>query len=158
MASSLTIGVVAAVGVGLIAAGAMLTEIGPWYRALKKPAWKPSDALFGPVWTTIFFLMGTSAVLAWEAADAGQRGAILAAFGVNAVLNAAWSGIFFKLKRPDLAFFEILLLWLSIVWMIAVAAPVSLVAGLLILPYLAWVSFAAALNLAIVRLNRPGAA
>lgn len=152
--SILPVVVVTVSGLGLVVIGAALTEIGPWYRALRKPSWQPPNFLFGPVWTVIFFLMGVSALMAWRGAETAEaRGAVFAAFAVNAVLNAAWSGIFFKLKRPDWAFAELVLLWLSIVWIMVVVAPVSAFAAWAVAPYLAWVSFAGLLNLTIVRLN-----
>ncbi|GJE60097.1 TspO/MBR family protein [Methylobacterium trifolii] len=146
---------VAAVAAVLVAvAGAVLTTIDPWYRALRVPAWKPPDWAFGPVWTVIFSLTATSAVLAWNGdADSGSRAAVLAAFALNGVLNIAWSLLFFRMRRPDWALVEIVFLWLSIVLLIGVAGRVSTTAGLLNLPYLAWVSVAGFLNFRIVRLN-----
>ncbi|MEJ1159111.1 TspO/MBR family protein [Prosthecomicrobium sp. N25] len=151
----LTTAVVAAAGILLVAAGATLTEIGPWYRSLKKPSWQPPEYLFGPVWTAIFLMMGISAVMAWTAAPAGYGVVIFGSFAVNAVLNVAWSAIFFRLRRPDWAFFELVLLWLSIIGLAAAVWPVSPMAAALLGPYLAWVSFAGVLNLKIVRLNAP---
>ncbi|WP_264048814.1 TspO/MBR family protein [Methylobacterium flocculans] len=137
-------------------AGGLLTTTGPWYHALRRPAWKPPDWAFGPVWTTIFTLTAISAVLAWNAdASASARAALVGAYVVNAVLNIAWSGLFFRLRRPDWALFEVVFLWLSIAALILVTARVSSGAALLLLPYLAWVAVAALLNRAIVRLNGP---
>lgn len=154
-------GPVAVVAVGivvLVAAGARLTEIGPWYRALRKPSWQPPEWLFGPVWTAIFLMLGASAVLAWTGAAPGQGAAVVAVYAVNAVLNVAWSGLFFRLRRPDWALMEIALLWLSILAIVAVVAPIDMTAAWLVLPYLAWVGFAAVLNATIVRLNPRAAA
>ncbi|KQP39408.1 MULTISPECIES: TspO/MBR family protein [unclassified Methylobacterium] len=137
-------------------AGGLLTTTGPWYQSLRRPSWKPPDWAFGPVWTTIFTLTAISAVIAWHAeAGTSARGALLATYGVNLVLNIAWSGIFFRLRRPDWAYLEVIALWLSIVALIAVTAQVSGIAALLLAPYLAWVSVATLLNRAIVRLNGP---
>ena len=108
----------------------MLTEIGPWYDGLKKPSWKPPDWAFGPVWTTIFVLTVIATALAWEAAEGtGARPLIFWALIINAVLNIAWSGIFFKMRRPDWALREVALLWLSIVALIVVLGSVSTWAG-----------------------------
>jgi tryptophan-rich sensory protein len=147
----------AAWAVGLGVAGIVATELGPWYYALRKPPWKPSDVLFGPVWTTIFALAALAAVLAWQAADGAPeaRTRLLAAYAVNAVLNVLWSLLFFRLRRPDWALAEVALLWLSIAGMIAAVAPLSRLGAWLLAPYLAWVSFASVLNRAIVRLNQP---
>lgn len=150
--------VLVASGVAILVAlaGGILTDTGAWYRSLRRPSWKPPDWAFGPVWTVIFTLTATSAVLAWNAdAGWGSRAALLAAYAINAVLNVAWSGLFFTLRRPDWALVELVLLWLSIVGLILVTAPLSITAALLLVPYLAWVGTAGFLNRAIVRLNGP---
>lgn len=135
-------------------AGGVATRTDAWYRRLHVPAWKPPDWAFGLVWTVIFALTATSAVLAWNAdPDPGVRARLVAVFAVNGALNIAWSVIFFRLRRPDWAFAEVVLLWLSIVAVVFAVGRVSAVAAWLTLPYLAWVSVAACLNLTIVRLN-----
>ena len=148
---------VAAVAAVLVAvAGAFATTTDGWYRALRVPAWKPPDWAFGPVWTVIFALTATSGVLAWTGdPDPIARGVLLAAFVVNGLLNIAWSVLFFRLRRPDWALAEVAALWLSIVALVLITGRVSGAAGLMNLPYLAWVSTAACLNLRIVRLNAP---
>jgi tryptophan-rich sensory protein len=140
-----------------LAAGGLATKIGPWYRALRRPAWQPPDWLFGPVWTTIFALIGFAVVLAWNApgATSRQRTAVVVALVVNLLLNFAWSVLFFTLRRPDWSLVEVVPLWLSIVALIAVVAPLSRLGAGLLVPYLLWVSFAAVLNRAVVRLNGP---
>ena len=138
------------------ALGGMLTDIGPWYAELRKPEWQPPGWVFGPVWTTIFVLCAAAAVMAWNASrTTADRAAVAGAFVVNAALNVAWSGLFFALRRPDWALGEIVLLWLSIATLIVVCARRSRASAWLLAPYLAWVSFAALLNYAIVRLNGP---
>lgn len=135
-------------------AGGLSTWIGPWYLNLRKPGWKPPDWLFGPAWTAILALAAWSAVTAWRAApDAGARADVLILFGVNALFFLAWSPLFFIAKRPDLALLEVMFLWASLVALVLGLWPISHLASVLILPYLAWVSFATALNRAIVRLN-----
>jgi tryptophan-rich sensory protein len=148
---------VAAGGVTVVAvAGALLTELGPWYYGLKKPSWQPPDWLFGPAWTSIFICEATAAVIAWNVLHA--RPAMFLLIGLlaaNGVLNILWSIFFFKMKRPDFAQVEVTFLWLSI------AAPMGVLfahvgwPGFLMLPYLLWVSFAAFLNWTIVKLNGP---
>lgn len=150
------LGIAAAVAILVAIAGAVLTETGPWYDSLKKPSWKPPDWAFGPVWTTIFVLAVIATALAWEAAaDTGARPLIASALAINAVLNIAWSGLFFKLRRPDWALVEVALLWLSILSLIVVLGAAATWAGILLLPYLAWVSTASFLNLRIVQMNGP---
>lgn len=135
--------------------GGLATEIGPWYRGLKKPAFQPPDWLFGPAWTLIFAMTAVAAADAWTAAPVEARSRIVTVFAANGVLNVLWSVLFFKLRRPDWALGEVVFLWLSIVVLIVTVRPWSTRAALLLAPYLAWVSFAAVLNLAVVALNRP---
>ena len=144
-------------GIVVAGAGAFLTELSPWYRALRKPSWQPPDWLFGPAWTVILALASVSA---YPGLAATRRTATagcwsMALFVANGVLNLLWSPLFFKLRRPDWALWEVPLLWLSILVPIVLLAPISRTASLLLLPYLLWVSFAAFLNLTIVRLNAP---
>ncbi|GAN77246.1 TspO/MBR family protein [Acidisphaera rubrifaciens] len=135
-------------------AGGLLTEIGPWYRRLRKPSWQPPDWAFGPAWTLIFLLAAAAAVLAWNGAPEGAAHLrVVVLYVVNGVLNVGWSLFFFRLRRPDLALVEVVALWLSILAMVIGVAPLSGLAALLLAPYLAWVTFAAALNRAVVRLN-----
>lgn len=142
--------------VALSVLGGLATDIGPWYRGLAKPAWQPPDWLFGPVWTTIYALGVVAAVRAWRApVQRPGRTALVAAFVANGIANVLWSVLFFSMRRPDWAAFEVVLLWLSIVLLMRVAGRRDRIAGWLLLPYLAWVSFAAVLNLTIVRLNPP---
>ena len=136
--------------------GGALTELGPWYYALRQPDWKPPDAAFGVVWTTIFTLCAISGALAWRAAEtAAQRRRVLVLFGANALLNIVWSALYFKLQRPDWALIEVALLWLSILALIVGLWRLSRWASALLLPYLVWVSIASMLNLATVQLNGP---
>ena len=136
--------------------GAALTELGPWYFALKHPPWKPPDAAFGVIWSTIFTLCAISAWLAWQAADtAALRRRVTVLFGANALLNILWSALYFKLQRPDWALFEVVFLWLSIMALIMGLWRLSRWASLLLITYWVWVSIAAALNVHTVMLNGP---
>jgi tryptophan-rich sensory protein len=144
----------AGVAVFLGIAGGLLTDVGPWYRNLRKPKLNPPDWLFGPAWTIILGLAAWAAVLAWNAASgSAERTTVVVLFSANAVLHLLWSPLFFKLRRPDLALLEVTLLWLSLVALVVGLASISSLASLLILPYLLWVSFATWLNWQIVRLN-----
>ena len=146
---------IALAGVFLVAAiGGALTDTGSCCRALIKPTWKPPDNVFGPVWTTLYALIAASAALAWcDARNGGERTIIVSLFVVNGILNVCWSLLFFHLQRPTWALAEIVILWLSTVVLIAVLWRFSRRAALLLVPYLAWLSFASALNFEIVRLN-----
>jgi translocator protein len=145
------LGVMAIAGLGMLA-----TDLGPWYRALKQPPWQPPDAAFGPAWTLIYVLSAVAAVRVWRRiALPSQRRQWLLALGVNGALNVFWSAVFFRLRRPDWALAEVVLFWLSILALILLARRHDGIAAALLVPYLLWVSFAAALNLAVVRLNAP---
>ncbi len=126
---------------------------GEWYASLAKPSWNPPNAVFGPVWSVLYVLMGVSAWLVWRRAGFTDAGAALGLFVVQLVLNALWSYLFFGLHRPDIAFFEIAVLWGAILAVVLLFWRVDRVAGILMLPYLAWVGFASCLNLALWRLN-----
>lgn len=147
----------AALGVLLVAGlGGLATDLGPWYRALKQPSWQPPDAAFGPAWTLIYLLTAIAAVRVWRRAGPRTvRTQWLGALAVNGVLNVFWSWLFFKARRPDWALAEVVPLWLSIAVLIWLARRHDTLAALLLLPYLAWVAFAASLNHAVVRLNAP---
>ncbi len=151
-----TVAVAALAALLLAGAGGLATEIGPWYRALRKPTWQPPDWAFGPAWTLILGMAAWSGALAWEAApDAAGRWQVVLLFAANGLFHFLWSPLFFRLKRPDWALFEVTFLWLSCLALIVGLAGFSTWASVLIVPYLLWVSFASWLNLAIVRLNGP---
>lgn len=145
---------VAALVTSLIACvGATITDVGPWYQALAKPDWAPPDVLYAPAWILIFGLTAIAAATAWMATPAGASETVLGLFALNGFLNLLWSFLFFRLHRPDLAALEVWLLWASVAALIIVLRRFSRSAALLLLPYLAWVSFAGVLNQAVVALN-----
>ena len=127
-----------------------------WYATLVRPALNPPAWVFGPVWTTLFALMGISLFLIWKsdpsvAPKERRRGGIL--FFIQLVLNTLWSIIFFGLHSPGAAFIEILFLWLAILATIIAFAKISKPAFWLLVPYILWVSFAGSLNYSIWVLN-----
>ena len=138
---------------GAAGLGSLLTApaLRPWYADLSKPRWTPPNWLFGPVWTLLFVAMAISAWLVWR--KFGMRATLMQLFLLHLLLNVAWSALFFGLRSPGLAFVEIVLLWIAILatsiefWRAVPAA------GWLLLPYLIWVGYAAALNFSIWRLN-----
>jgi tryptophan-rich sensory protein len=151
---TLPIIVAALITVVVLGAGAAMTTVGPWYRNLQKPSWNPPDWIFGPAWTLILGLAAAAGVLAWtHAPDAGAHTRIAALFAANIILHMLWSPLFFNLRRPDWALIEVPFLWLSILALMVGLADFSPLASWLLLPYLLWVSFAAFLNLTIVRMN-----
>lgn len=149
---------VAAVGVCLLAGvvGGLFTSpaIPGWYAALNKPAFTPPNWVFAPAWTTLYVLMGLAAFLVW---DKGWRRPVvkpaLGVFAAQLVLNFLWSVLFFGARSPAAGLVDIVALWLAIGASIVLFARVSKAAAALMVPYLAWVTFATALNVAIVALN-----
>jgi len=151
---TLTIITAAVITVAVLGIGGLMTSVGPWYRALRKPSWNPPDWAFGPAWTIILGLAAWAGVLAWtNAPDAATRALVATLYAVNIVLHMLWSPLFFNLKRPDWALIEVPFLWLSILALIVGVSPISALAGWLLAPYLLWVAFAAYLNWVIVRMN-----
>ena len=134
---------------GLVGTVFTLQAIPEWYALLNKPAFSPPNWVFGPVWTLLYFMMGTAAWLVWQR----QGTAALKVFWLQLALNALWTPLFFGLQNPLAGLVCIALMWLAIVWTIVGFWRVSRPAALLLLPYLAWVSFATALNYAIWTLN-----
>lgn len=147
--------VVAAVATTVVASlGGALTDLGSWYAPLAKPWWQPPDYAFPIVWTSIFVLSAVAGVLAWRRAEPGRaRRLLIWLFGFNGALNVAWSGLFFTLQRPDLAFFEAIGLWASVLLLMIYTWRIRQLAAALLSPYLIWVSIAVALNFEILRLN-----
>jgi len=125
-----------------------------WYPTLVKPAWNPPAAIFGPVWTLLYTAMSIAAWRIWLHRDQPGARPALRLFLVSLGLNALWSVLFFGLHRPGWALLEVLLLWASLVALLVRFGRLDKAAGWLWAPYAAWVSFATALNAAIVWLNR----
>lgn len=125
-----------------------------WYRNLAKPSFNPPGWIFGPVWTVLYALMAIAAWLVWRRRDSAPTWAALNLFGLQLVLNGAWSWLFFGLHRSGWAFADIVLMWCAIAATLVMFWRVSRTAGLLFVPYLAWVSFAAVLNYSFWQLNR----
>lgn len=125
---------------------------GSWYRMLRKPSWTPPNRLFPIAWTILYFMIGLVGWQIWETPGEGTR-LLLIIWGVQLLLNAVWSYIFFGRKQIGLALADIALLWLAIVAFILLAWDVNRVAAWLFAPYLLWVSYAAALNAAILTRN-----
>ena len=139
---------------GIVGSLATFSAIPTWYAALAKPAFAPPNWLFGPVWTILYASMGIALYLVWQKGlEKPEVKKAAAFFGVQLVLNVLWSLLFFGLHNPGLALVDIALLAVMIVATAVQFKKVSATAALLLLPYLAWVVFAAALNFGIWRLN-----
>ena len=139
----------------LTVGGGLLTSIGEWYRNLAKPSWQPPDWLFGPAWTVILVLAAWAFVLSWNGADEGGRALLSGLYLANGLFHFLWSPLFFTVKRPDWALIEVPFLWLSVLALTIFLREWSVAASWMIVPYLAWVSFASILNWKIVKLNAP---
>lgn len=131
-----------------------ITGIESWYQTINKPSWNPPGSVFGPVWTTLYVLMGVALFLVWKSSgsDTLKRTAITL-FAIQLILNFFWSFIFFDQQQPGWAFVEIITLWFFILLTIFSFARVSKMAAWLLVPYISWVSFAAILNYTIWKLN-----
>lgn len=135
-------------GAGIFGSVATSSSVKTWYLTdLIKPSFNPPSWIFAPVWTLLFFLMGIALYLVWTKKNN------LFWFWVQLLLNILWSFLFFGLHSPMLAFYEIVILWIVILITIIKFWSYNKKAGILLLPYLAWVSFASFLNLSIARLN-----
>jgi tryptophan-rich sensory protein len=141
----------AAASIGAVASVSAAT----FYQQLAQPSWAPPAAVFGPVWSVLYALMGIAAWLVWREGGWRQQRGVLMLFMIQLAVNALWSWLFFGWHRGALAFADIVLLWLLIVATIAGFWRVRVLAGALLLPYLCWVSFATALNFAVWQMNVP---
>lgn len=139
----------AAVG-GVVTAASVRT----WYPTLRKPVWNPPARLFGPVWSALYLMMAVAVWLVWRDRDTADVATALGSFAVQLALNVLWSVLFFGLRRQGAALLEIVVLWAAILATAVAFWPIAPIGALLLLPYLAWVTFAATLNGAIFRLNR----
>ena len=140
--------------VGLISGLLTRAEISRWYAGLRKPSFNPPNWIFGPVWTALYILMGVAAWMIWQVPTSQLRTYALIWFAIQLGLNFLWSLIFFRWHAIAGALGEISILWLAILATIVLFWEVRPLAGELMLPYLAWVSFASVLNLGILRLNQ----
>jgi tryptophan-rich sensory protein len=142
-----------ALGVGVFAGLVTEPNVLTWYPALAKPSFNPPNWLFAPVWTTLYILMAVAGWRVWRVTDFDSRALLF--WVTQLVLNFAWSFIFFGAHEIGLALIEIAMLWLMVLLTMLAFFRIDRIAGWLFVPYLAWVSFAAALNGAIHHLN-PG--
>lgn len=155
-ASKQILGLAGWLGITFVAAaigGAASVNAGSFYTELVRPEWAPPSWVFGPVWTTLYVGMGVAAWLVWRVDGFRAARTVLSLFLLQLALNALWSWLFFGWHRGALAFADVLLLWVFIVATLIAFWRVRPLAGALLVPYLLWVSFAAALNYAVWQLN-----
>ncbi len=140
---------------GVAGLGSLSTNpsIEGWYAALQKPSWNPPNWVFGPVWSALYLMMAIAAWLVWRERGLSGASLPLTLFAIQLLLNGLWSILFFGLHRPGLAFAEILVLWGAILATLVPFWRVTALAGVLLLPYFLWVTFAAFLNFTIWRMN-----
>ena len=139
--------------VGILGSVVTLGSISTWYSTLNKPSFSPPNYLFGPVWTTLYILMGIALYLTLQTKNSGKKSAVQI-FLLQLFLNFLWSLVFFGFHQIFLAFLVIIVLWLSIFQNIRVFLKISKPAGYLLLPYIVWVTIAAVLNLSLFLLNK----
>ncbi len=152
-AITVIISILMAEGAGILGSVFTASSVKGWYPAIVKPAWNPPSWVFGPVWSMLYALMGVAAAMIWNQKTMPGAKLALWTYGIQLVLNAMWSVLFFGLKNPGLAFAEIISLLVLITVTTVLFWKIRPWAGVLMLPYVAWVSFAACLNYAIWRLN-----
>ncbi|HEY5536410.1 MAG TPA: TspO/MBR family protein [Ignavibacteria bacterium] len=139
--------------VGIIGSFFTAKNIPVWYAGLKKPVFNPPNWVFAPVWITLYLLMGVSFYLIWIKSAEKDIKIPVILFIAQLILNSFWTIIFFGLKSPGFALFEILILWILILLCIIEFYPVSVTASLLLIPYILWVTYASILNYSLWRLN-----
>jgi benzodiazapine receptor len=151
--SILGLGAFLAMNVAAASSGAIFGP-GDWYESLARPWWRPPNWLFAPAWTLLYVMNAVAGWLVWDKVGVAGAALPLAVYVMSLLLNAGWSAVFFGMRRPDLAFAELTLLWLSVLAVILLFRPLHEGAAWLLVPYLCWVTFAGALNFAIWRMNR----
>ncbi len=149
----LLISILIVFSIGFIGSLFTTPSITTWYAFINKPLFSPPNWIFAPVWILLYILMGISAFLIWKKRDNLKTKQALIFYGIQLVLNALWSIIFFGMHNPGLALLEIIILWLFILITLIKFYKINKTAGLIFIPYLLWVSFASILNYAIWILN-----
>ena len=150
----LIVSLVLPLGLGAIA-GMFTSEAVPeWYASLNRPSFNPPNWLFGPVWTTLYILLGISVFLIWKQSASKERNLAILVFLLQLVLNFGWSFIFFYYHMIGFALIEIIILWISIVIMLVLFYKIKPIAAYINIPYLLWVTFATILNASYYFLNR----
>lgn len=144
---------VACLGVGLLGALFIRPRLLNWYAALRRPSWAPPQWLFAPAWALLYLLMAAAAWTVWSTGHA-DRSQVMTLFGAQLLLNLLWPAVFFGLRRMDWALAEMGVLWIAVATTMLRFWHLAPAAGAMMVPYLAWVSFAFFLNRAYWRLNR----
>lgn len=152
--SQLALAIIGCELVGIVSTPFTISAIPTWYRTLNKPFFSPPNWIFGPVWTTLYLLMGISAFLIWQKGLKKKKvKEAITYFGIQLFLNFIWTFLFFGLRNPLLGLIDIVVLWIFIVLTILKFYKLSKPAAYMLIPYLLWVSFATILNFSILILN-----
>ncbi len=133
--------------------GAVAVKPGGWYAALNKPLWNPPSWIFGPVWTLLYILIGLAGYFVWTRGRREDRLAVFSVYGAQLLLNALWTPLFFGLHQIGGALADLVLMWFMILLNIGLFSRQRRLAAWLLIPYFLWVSFAGALNAAIMAIN-----
>jgi translocator protein len=149
----LVLSLIITLAVGFVAGFATAESIDTWYGQLNKPSFNPPNSVFAPVWTLLYILMAVSLFLVWRRPASPERNRAMLLFFIQLALNFAWSFIFFYYHKIGLALADIILLWIFLFITIFAFRKFSIAASWLLVPYLAWVSFATILNMSIFKLN-----
>lgn len=137
-------------------AGGSITVLNNWYYALKQPNWAPPDYMFPIIWTAVFAMVALSGAYAWSQVRSRRDSeTLLGLFAFNGFLNLCWSFIFFRMQRPDIAFYELIVFWVSSLLLIIFCSRLSKTSALLLIPYIVWITVAGLLNYQVVELNGP---
>jgi translocator protein len=150
----LVVSLILPLGIGSVAGIFTSAAIPGWYETLNKPSFNPPNQIFGPVWTTLYLLMGISFFLIWKLSLSKERNRAILVFMIQLILNFCWSFLFFYYHQLGLALAEIILLWISIFLMILLFYRIKPLAAYINIPYLLWVTFATVLNAAYYFFNR----
>ncbi|MBU0898393.1 MAG: tryptophan-rich sensory protein [Nanoarchaeota archaeon] len=151
--SKLLVSLIACQLAGFVGAIFTTSNIATWYATINKPTFTPPNWLFAPAWTTLFILMGIALYLIWEKGSWKKNIKPIAVFKVQLILNIVWSVLFFGIQNPFAAFIEIIFLWITILATIILFYKIDKRAAYLMIPYIAWVTFAALLNYSVWILN-----
>ena len=139
--------------IGAVFSPGLSASAGHWYATLIKPSWVPPPQWFGPVWAALYLLMAIAAWMVWRERYHRSRAIAISAYAAQLLLNALFSPMFFGLKSIGTALFDIVALWVAVAWTLREFARVRVAAAVILLPYLLWVTFAAAVTLSVWRLN-----
>lgn len=150
----LSVSIAACQSAGVLGSFFTRQSVSTWYLGLHKPSFNPPSWVFGPVWITLYTLMGVSLFLVWRKQGSSKsKTAALGFFFIQLVLNVLWSVLFFGMRLPGAAFIEIMTLWLCAAVTLYLFFRLSHAAGVLLIPYLLWLTFAVVLNFSLWRLN-----